>query len=239
MIVALIPARSGSKGVPNKNIRHLGGQPVLAWSIKACLKSKLIDRVLVSTDSEHYATIAKSFGAEVPFLRPPELSTDTSTDYDFVKHALDWFSIDKYKADYIVHIRPTTPLRKVEVIDNAILEFINAGTFSSLRSVHEMPESAYKTFELSPLGCLQRVGSSSTDIESANKPRQIFPTTYCANGYVDVLSAEYILRTNCLHGDRAMPYITAHVDEIDCEEDFRYLQWKLESNPAIIDEIFS
>ena len=88
-IVALIPARSGSKGVSNKNIRPLAGFPLIAYSIKAALKSKLIDRVIVSTDSEEYAEIAREYGAEVPFLRPSELSGDIATDKQFFKHAID------------------------------------------------------------------------------------------------------------------------------------------------------
>ena len=104
--LALIPARSGSKGVPDKNIRPLGGWPLMAYSIKAGLLSKNIDRVIVSTDSEDYAAIAKKFGAEVPFLRPQGLSTDSSSDYEFVKHALDQLQLlgDKIP-DYIVHCR--------------------------------------------------------------------------------------------------------------------------------------
>ena len=130
-------------------------------------------------------------------------------------------------------------MRKAEVIDSAICEFTATKTHSSLRSVHEMPESAYKTFEITSPGYLQRVCSSSTDIDSANNPRQSFPTTYYANGYVDVLSVDHILRKKCLHGDCAMPFITTPVDEIDSEDDMRRLQWKLESNPAIIDQMFS
>ncbi|MDO9219316.1 MAG: acylneuraminate cytidylyltransferase family protein, partial [Lacisediminimonas sp.] len=91
-IVALIPARAGSKGVPHKNIKPLGGRPLIEWSIKACLKSRLIDRVIVSTDSPEYAELAIKLGAEAPFLRPAEISADRSTDYDFIVHALDWLA---------------------------------------------------------------------------------------------------------------------------------------------------
>ena len=110
-VVALIPARAGSKGVPGKNIRLLGGYSLLAWSIAASLKTKSIDRVIVSTDSEEYATLARELGADVPFLRPAELSGDRSTDYDFVLHSLNWLRENSSEPDYIVHIRPTTPFR--------------------------------------------------------------------------------------------------------------------------------
>ena len=119
-VIALIPARSGSKGVTHKNIRDLGGYPLIQWSIEACKKSNSINRTIISTDSEEYAKIAKDMGAEVPFLRPAEISTDSSTDYDFVKHALDWFAEHGGEPEYIVHIRPTTPFREPELLSDSI-----------------------------------------------------------------------------------------------------------------------
>ena len=116
-IVALIPARSGSKGVPNKNINLLNGEPVLTYSIMAALKSKLIDRVIVSTDSKEYATIAKNYGAEVPFLRPEEYAQDDSTDLDVIKH---FYSVEG--AQDLALVRPTTPLRDPAIMNNFINE---------------------------------------------------------------------------------------------------------------------
>ena len=115
-VVALIPARSGSKGVPHKNVRKLGGRPLIEWSIQACLKSRLIDRVVVSTDSQEYADLAVGLGAEAPFLRPAEIAGDRSTDFDFVIHALDWFACHGGEPEFLVHVRPTTPYRVPEII---------------------------------------------------------------------------------------------------------------------------
>ena len=193
-IVALIPARAGSKGVPNKNIRPLGGHPLIGWSIAACMNSKYIEEVVVSTDSPEYAEIAKNYGAKVPFLRPSELSGDSSTDIEFVLHALEWFGSHSAVPDYIVHLRPTTPFRTTEYIDLAIDAFLNSENKTALRSVHHMSESAYKTFEISNEGLLRRLGSTSTDLDVANNARQEFPATYIANGYVDVLSSSFILK---------------------------------------------
>ena len=142
-VLALIPARAGSKGVPDKNTRPLGGYPLLAWSIAACRKSKAIDRVIVSTDSPDYAALAREAGAEAPFLRPQEISGDLSTDYEFITHALDWLQEHGDMPDYVVHMRPTTPVRTPKIIDEAIEAFMKAPDASALRSVHEMPESAY------------------------------------------------------------------------------------------------
>ena len=103
-VIALIPARSGSKGVKDKNIRNLGGYPLLAWSILACKKCGLIDKVIVSTDSKKYASLAQKFGAEVPFLRPPEISSDLSTDIEFIDHAIKKIKSAGVIPKYIAHI---------------------------------------------------------------------------------------------------------------------------------------
>ena len=108
-VIALIPARSGSKGVRDKNIRSLGGHPLVEWSIAVSNKCRLIDRVIVSTDSREYADLCIGFGAEAPFLRPAGLSGDRSTDYEFVLHALDWLALNGGEPEFVVHIRPNQP----------------------------------------------------------------------------------------------------------------------------------
>jgi CMP-N,N'-diacetyllegionaminic acid synthase len=233
-VVALIPARAGSKGVPNKNIRALGGHALLEWSIAACKKSKRIDRVIVSTDSVAYQSLCRDFGAEVPFLRPAEISGDRSTDYEFIVHALDWLSDNGGEPDYIVHIRPTTPFRAPELIDAAIEAFTSAGAAATaLRSVHEMAESAYKTFEIAPGGQLKRLGSDSTALDAANNARQAFPKTYIPNGYVDVLSTAFIRQSRLLHGDHVMPFVTPTVAEVDTEDDFDFLEYQITREPTL------
>jgi len=233
-VVALIPARAGSKGVLNKNIRPLGGHMLIEWSIAACKKSKRIDRVIVSTDSAEYQSLCRGFGAEVPFLRPAEISGDRSTDYEFIAHALDWLAANGGEPDYIVHIRPTTPFRAPELIDAAIEAFASAGTTATaLRSVHEMAESAYKTFEIAPGGQLKRLGSDSTALDAANNARQAFPKTFIPNGYVDVLSTTFIRESRLLHGDHVMPFTTPTVTEVDTEADFDFLEYQLTRAPKL------
>lgn len=237
-IVALIPARSGSKGVVHKNIRLLGAHQLLEWSIRACQLASLVDRIVVSTDSEEYGELARKMGAEVPFLRPAEISIDSSTDYDFIKHALDWFSMNGGEPDYIVHIRPTTPLRDPALIDEAISLFINNRFATALRSVHPMSESAYKTFEIAANGQLKRVGSNSTNLDGANYARQSFPETYIANGYVDILSTRFIRNNSLIHGDCVLPYFTPSVTEVDTEDDFKLLEFEIKNNPELFKRIF-
>lgn len=238
-VVALIPARAGSKGVPNKNVRLLGGHSLLAWSIAACLKSSAIERVIVSTDSAEYAALAKKLGAEAPFLRPAAISDDKSTDYDFIVHALDWLAAEKEEPEYLVHIRPTTPLRDPRLIDNAVAAFIAAPDATALRSVQEMPESAYKTFEMTAGGQLKRLGANNTDLDSANNARQQFPNTYQANGYVDVLSTAFIRKAKLIHGDHVIPFITPTVVEVDTEDDFAHLEFQLSQTPSILQKLFN
>lgn len=237
--IALIPARAGSKGVPHKNIKPLGGRPLLEWSINSCLKSKLIDRVIVSTDSPEYADLAIKLGAEAPFLRPAEISADHSTDYDFIVHALDWLGANGKEPEYLVHIRPTTPYRDPALIDEAIKAFRSDPRATALRSVHEMSESAYKTFEIASPGQLKRLGSDSTALDVANNARQQFPATYQANGYVDVLSSVFIRRNGLIHGDWVMPFITPSVIEVDTIDDFGQLEFLLDRNRVFFDKLFA
>lgn len=238
-VVALIPARSGSKGVPHKNIKNLGGHPLIEWSIQACLKSRLIDRVIVSTDSKEYADLAVRLGAEAPFLRPAEIAGDRSTDFDFVVHALDWFAAHGGEPEFLVHMRPTTPYRAPALIDQAIEAFRGETKATALRSVHEMSESAYKTFEIAPAGQLKRLGADNTALDAANNARQQFPATYQANGYVDVLSSRFVRSHGLIHGDWVMPFITPAVVEVDTEEDFVHLEFLLDRNPEIAYQLFA
>lgn len=236
-VVALIGARAGSKGVPDKNVRLLGGQSLLAWSIAACLKSSEIGRTLVSTDSADYAAMSRALGAEAPFLRPAEISGDRAIDYDFIVHALDWLAERGEEPTYIVHIRPTTPFRDPALIDEAVRALRAAVDATALRSVQEMPESAYKTFEITQGGLLKRVGTDSAALDAANNARQEFPPTYAANGYVDVLSTSFIRKARLIHGNRVVAFVTPPVQEVDTEEDFAYLEFQLARTPAIVQKL--
>jgi N-acylneuraminate cytidylyltransferase len=236
-VVALIPARSGSKGVPNKNIKTLGGIPLIAWTIRASLKSKRISRTIVSTDLDEYAKISREFGADVPFIRPSSISTDKSGDIEFVLHALEFFKSEARKPDFIIHLRPTTPFRDPQVIDSAVDLFLSKPELTSLRSVHEMSESAYKTFEISDHGILKSTFIGDINVDGSNVSRQSFPTTYAANGYVDVLKTSYIESSQQLHGNNAFGYETDFVQEVDSEEDFDFLEFQVRNYPRISDLI--
>lgn len=141
-ILALIPARGGSKGLPRKNILPICGKPLITWSIEKGLKSKLVDTLLVSTDSNEIADVAVAAGAYVPFLRPPELATDRASTYDAIRHALTFLEENEGKTfDYVVLLEPTSPLREDDDIDRMLEQLIaNAAKFDSIISVGEVDE---------------------------------------------------------------------------------------------------
>jgi len=237
-VLAIIPARSGSKGVVDKNIRTLAGFPLLAYSIKAAQQSASIERIIVSTDAIEYADIAKHYGAEAPFIRPAALSGDGASDYQFVQHLLSWLDEQQQSLpQYIVHLRPTTPLREFKYIDAAISKMMSSKEFTALRSVHKMPESAYKAFEIE-VGLLTTMGDKSFHLDRVNHARQQFPVTYAGNGYVDVLLTEHILSQQCLHGCRVAAFETPRVIEVDDLEDLRMLEMQVMLDDSLVKQLF-
>jgi N-acylneuraminate cytidylyltransferase len=211
---------------------------LIAYSIAAAKLSREIERVIVSTDYGEIADIAVSYGAEAPFLRPAEISGDSSRDYGFIRHSLDWMRDNEgYQPEYLIHLRPTTPLRDVEHVDAAIEHMRQANCATALRSVHEMSESTYKTFEIEG-EYLKCVGSDSLDIEAANHPRQRYEKTYKGNGYVDVIRSSYVIENEKIHGDRVIAYVTPHAFEVETLDDFEYLEYQVAKNPGIVSRLF-
>ena len=230
-ICALIPARAGSKGIPGKNIFSLGGHPVLAYSIVAAKQCPEIERVIVSTDSNDYAQIARAYGAEVPFLRPKELSEDLSLDREVVIHFLDWcFENGSFEPEVIMYLRPTTPLRQPDNLSKALSIIGKGGHFTSLRSAHELPEPPQKMYKLGEEGIWEGFFPDDPRPEYFNLPRQMFPAAYHPNGYVDILK-ESTLRSGIeFYGDRIASYITPHSVEIDRQEDLEFLNYLMSKN---------
>ena len=218
-VIAIIPARSGSKSIKDKNIINFRGKPLIAWSIEQCLNSKKIDEVYLSTDSKKYAVIAEKFGLKKIIFRPKSISNDKSTDYEFIKHFID--NIDT-NHEVIAHIRPTTPLRDIKLLDNIIKFFTLNEKYSSLRAVHENPETAYKSFELKNKFLKPLKGVQKT-MDELNNPRQSFSKTYSANGYIDLYRKEFIKKNKKLFGNNVMGYITPFTMEIDSLDELKYM----------------
>ncbi len=234
--MALIPARGGSKGVPKKNIRMLKGYPLIAYSIVAARLSKRIERVVVSTDSEEIASIARHYGAEVPFLRPMNLAGDLAGDIGFVSHAIQWFNEYEHEVpEYIVHIRPTTPLRETAVIDDAVQKMKEAVEATSLRSGHLASESPYKWFERNEEGYFESIRKGLSN-EDANDGRQKYPAVYIPDGYVDIIKTKFVIENGILHGKNMLGYQSPVCVEVDTEDDFRLLEYQIERSGSEIYE---
>lgn len=184
-ILAIIPARGGSKGVPRKNIRDVGGKPLIAWSIDAARKSRYIDRIIVSSDDSEILQIARKYGADTPFIRPAELARDDTPGIEPVLHAIE--ELPGY--DYIVLLQPTSPLRTAEAIDACIELCINRERSVSV-SVSVAPKSPYVMFQISDSEKLKPI----LDTGQATR-RQDFPEIYALNGAVYVAQVE-ILKQN-------------------------------------------
>jgi len=224
-VIAIIPARSGSKGIPGKNIARLGKHPLLAYSIVAA-KLAGIKRVWVSTDSEKYAEIAKRYGAEVPFLRPTEISNDRSTDFEFMRQAMDWMDQNENTVpEYWLHLRPTTPLRDPKILKEAFELIQSNPKASSLRSGHEAPESPFKWFLKDDEGFFKGLREDLTP-EKVNMPRQTFPKMYNPDGYVDIVRSSHVLHSTTLHGEKMLVFESPQCDEIDTKEDFEFLEYQ-------------
>jgi CMP-N,N'-diacetyllegionaminic acid synthase len=225
-IIAIIPARSGSKSLVDKNIKELSGHPLIAYSIAVAKLSKKIDRVIVSTNSQKYAKIAKQYGAEVPFIRPDEFSTDTATDKDFLVHAMSWLKENEGSmSEYWVHLRPTTPLRYVEAVDNAIDEIKQNKIATSLRSGHKAPESPLKWFVKG-----DRYFKGLIDGEDYNLPKEAFQQVYIPDGFVDVVKPSFVMNNEEIHGDKMIGFESPICTEVDSVEEFDYIQYQLDKN---------
>lgn len=219
-IVAVIPARSGSKSIKDKNITPYKGKPLIYYSIKTALKSKYIDRAIVSTDSKKYKKISIKFGAEVPFLRPKKYSSDNSIDYDYILHASKFLIKNKYYPDLIILLRPSSPNRVTKVVDRAINFFLkNINKYDSMRSVSEFNQPPQKLFMIKNKQ-LKGFFDESLQGEYHSLPRQKFPKTYLPNGYVDILKPKFFLNNKKLYG-KICPFLTEETLDIDYKVDLK------------------
>ncbi len=220
-VVAIIPARGGSKSIPGKNIRPLGGIPLLAYSIAAGLQSGLTDRVLVSTDSAEIAAIARAWGAETPFLRPPGLAEDTTTDFPVFEHAMDWLEREEgYRADLLVQLRPTSPFRPPGLVDAAIRSLLNDPEADSVRCVTPSGQNPFKMWRIEQ-GALTPL--IRTDLpEAYNLPRQALPDTFWQTGHVEVIRRETITQKRSLTGDVLLPCLVPPEYAIDLDNLYQW-----------------
>lgn len=234
--IAIIPARSGSKGIIDKNIVELAGFPLIAFSIAAAKLSSGISRVIVSTDSKKYAEIARQFGAEVPFVRPANISGDNATDIGFMVHAMNWFDEnEKDTPEYWVHLRPTTPLREPQQIDGALQLIQGRREATALRSAYLCASSPFKWFRHSDDGYITSLISEDSDIDKLNLPRQVYPKVFVPDGYVDIVRRSFVKETNLIHGNKVLGFVSPVCTEIDSIEELYRIEYQLtkEGSPLL------
>ncbi|MFD2044933.1 cytidylyltransferase domain-containing protein [Ornithinibacillus salinisoli] len=224
--IAIIPARSGSKGIKDKNIKSLNGKPMIAYTIEAALKSNIFDDVVVSTDSEKYASIAEEHGARVPFLRPKELASDTSTTIDVIEYTLIEMEKMGYTYDYFMLLQPTSPLRNVNDIQNAVKILFELKA-NSIVSVCEA--------EHSPLlmNTLDETLSMDNFIHLTNhRRRQDLTPYYRLNGAIYLSKVKLFLQKKTFYGIQSFAYImdkNKSID-VDSEIDFELVKILLNNN---------
>ncbi len=209
-VLAIIPARGGSKGIPRKNIRDFAGFPLLAWSVAAGLESRLATRVIVSTDDAEIAAIAREYGAETPFLRPAEFAQDNTTDLPVFEHALDWLKErEGYQPDVVVQLRPTSPVRPPGLVDQAVRILLDHPGADCVRGVVPAGQNPHKMWRLpdGENGPMQNLLDVEGIPEPYNAPRQSLPPVYWQTGHIDAIRASCILEKKSLTGDVVYPLV--------------------------------
>lgn len=221
LIYSLITARSGSKGIPDKNIIEYNGIPMIAHSIIVSKNSKYINRTFVSTDSEKYAEISKKYGAEIPFIRPSKYAEDLSTDYEVFNHFINFIvKNENLIPDLIIHLRPTYPNRSVKLLDNCIKIFKeNYTEYDSLRSVTLLDKNPQKMYKIKDNKLIPYFKKYNNFNEPYNLPRQLLDKSYLHNGCIDIIKTSILIMNKSMSGENIYPYIMNENNDIDSYED--------------------
>lgn len=232
-VLAIIPARGGSKSIPRKNIRLLGGHPLIAYSIAAGRAAQTVTRLLVSTDDEEIAAVARQYGAEAPFLRPAEHSQDNTPDLPVFRHALDWLrEHENYRPGIVVQLRPTSPFRRVSHIDGSVRLLQAHPEADAVRTVCVPFQNPFKMWRIDASGWMQPLGRElGVSVEPYNQPRQALPDVYWQTGYVDACRSATILEKGSMTGERILPLVLDPAEwiDIDSPDDWRRAERMLES----------
>lgn len=217
-MLAVVPARGGSKGIPRKNLQVLAGKPLVAHAVEAGLAARLVDRVLCSTDDEEIAEAARFAGAEVPFLRPAALAGDASEDWPVFVHALDWLDQNEdWRPDLVVNLRPTSPLRRPSHVDAAIELLLGTGA-ESVKAVSLARQHPHKMWVREQSGLVEPYLNTSFRLERGpDVPRAQLEDVYWQNGVVDVTRRDVILEQKRMIGQRVAGLVTDAADAIDID----------------------
>jgi N-acylneuraminate cytidylyltransferase len=228
-VLAIIPARGGSKGIPRKNIRLFAGFPLISFSIAAGLQAETVTRVIVSTDDEEIAEVARRYGAETPFLRPAELAQDRTTDLPVFQHALTWLAENEdYHPDVVVQLRPTSPVRPRDCLDNAVRLLLADPEADCVRGVVEAGQNPHKMWHIDrQTGRMRALLTVPGIAEPYNAPRQFLPPVYWQTGHIDAIRPAAILNKHSMTGDPILalvldPHYTVDLDTL---ADWERAEW--------------
>lgn len=223
-VLAVVGARSGSKSIPNKNIKPLLGKPLLVWVIEAAKASKYVSRIVLSTDSPEYAEIGRKYGAETPFLRPKELAGDSVPDFDYLYHAATWLrDNENWQADIILRLPPTTPLCKPESIDACIELLMNNPEADSSRTITPASKHPYKLWRTNGKYLEPFLSEEFTGLKDAhNMPRQSFPQAF---SHVDVIALRWntLVNKKAMAGEKILYHQIPKTEAVDIDTDIDFL----------------
>lgn len=238
-VLALIPARGGSKSIPRKNIRMFSGKPLIAYSIAAARCAPSVSRVIISTDDDEIAAISREYGAETPFMRPAEYSQDETQDLPVFQHALSWlYDHENYRPDIVVHLRPTSPLRRMRHIEQAIASLVGQPEADAIRTVCVPFQNPYKMWQIGEDGFMRPL-LHTEHREPYNMPRQALPEVFWQTGYVDAAWSRTILEKGSMTGDRILPLVISPDEwiDIDSPDDWRRAERLLETGEIRLDDL--
>jgi CMP-N-acetylneuraminic acid synthetase len=238
-VMALIPARGGSKSIPRKNILPFAGHPLIAYSIAAAMAADTIQRVILSTDDKEIAAVARDYGAETPFLRPDEYSRDDTPDLPVFQHALEWLrEKENYLPEIVVQLRPTSPFRRTWHIDQAVRRLVEQPEADAVRTVCQPFQNPFKMWQINPDGFMQPLVETGLS-EAYNLPRQALPQVYWQTGYVDAAWRDTIMVKNSMTGDQILPLVIGPNEwiDIDSPEDWQRAERLLESGEISFEDL--
>ncbi len=231
-VLGLIPARSGSKGVPGKNIKLLAGKPLIDYTITAAQNSKLLSKLIISTDSEEIANICKKCGAEVPFMRPKELAQDNTPDRPVILYALKYLQeYANFVPDFVVLLRPTTPFKTGAIIDECIVKMSEKSKYSSVRTVTKVEGVHHPYWMFNNKEGFLKTFIKGIDLNTYHR-RQLLPECYRLNGVVDVMRTDIITNIDDMYGDKIGYVALSEYDSVDIDNqfDFELCQFMIQRN---------
>ena len=236
-LIALIPARSGSERVKNKNILKLGKHPLIAYSILSALKSKIFEKVVVSTDSIRYARVAKKYGAEVPFLRPKKISSSSSSDYDWVSFTIDNLCKKGFKFSHFFILRPTSPFRRSSTILRAWREFQRIKKIDSLRAVEICSQHPGKMWTFSKKFIKPFLRKKINKQPFHNLQLKSLPKFYIQNASLEISKISVLDSNNTITGKKILPFFTKGYEGFDINEDydFKYAEYLIKNKKTSLE----